>query len=410
MHSSIRSCTASGANLEVEPLGQSQSIAKDRLHRAVAAARRYTRLVYELGADLFGHFPADTTKVLAASAASLGCQVLALVVLFAYMRALESNELLYGYAPRTSLALFVLVAVAIAVLFFGFALLEYRSNIAIIDTCRRYQASGAQQALSLSSRLPQWFSREKSPRRVSFRHLQQILSTDVNHRSRMARLLLRSVIPAVRVMLSAGAILYINLQFSLLIFVIIGIPIAGLYWVSKKIADTITSRESGSQPVFAQQLELLSTSWENKAHLLPGAIDQELALGQAGSRHRLYFKRLRAKTFGQLLMNTANTLGLMVLVLSLGFWILQEEQGNWSLWLTYLLALRYFFTSLNRVAQAVVQSARFNRQVRRFMEFLAAATLAANSPNPENTPCPDHVLQAYKGGDTYSDDDDLDED
>jgi ABC-type multidrug transport system fused ATPase/permease subunit len=226
----------------------------------------------------------------------------------------------------------------------------------------------------------------------------------------MARLLLRSVIPAVRVMLSAGAILYINLQFSLLIFVIIGIPIAGLYWVSKKIADTITSRESGSQPVFAQQLELLSTSWENKAHLLPGAIDQELALGQAGSRHRLYFKRLRAKTFGQLLMNTANTLGLMVLVLSLGFWILQEEQGNWSLWLTYLLALRYFFTSLNRVAQAVVQSARFNRQVRRFMEFLAAATLAANGPNPENTPCPDHVLHAYQGGDTYSDDDDLDED
>ena len=53
--------------------------------------------------------------MLAASAASLGCQVLALVVLFAYMRALESNELLYGYAPRTSMALFVLVAVAIAV-------------------------------------------------------------------------------------------------------------------------------------------------------------------------------------------------------------------------------------------------------------------------------------------------------
>lgn len=382
--------------------------AAGRLYHALNAIRRYFSIVYQLGADIFGRFPAATLKILAASGASLVCQILALGLLFAYVRALESNELLYGFTPRTSASLFAIIASASVFLFLGFALLEYRSNIAILGLCRRYQNLGTQEALSLSSKLPHWFTPGNGVW-ISTGHLRKILSVDVHHRSRMSRIIMRAVIPAIRLVLSAIAVLYINLHFSVLIFLIIGVPIAGLYFVGRKIADTITSREMASQNVFQDQMSLLSKSWEGKTHISLEEVNWEMALGGANSRPRLYFRRLRAKVLGKLLINTANTLGIMVLILSLGFWMLQEPQSNWSLWLTYLIALRFFLSSLNRVAQAVIQSTRFNRQVRRFMAFHNAATWAVAQPDPLLIPCPDDIAASYRGSvDVGFDDDEED--
>ena len=233
---------------------------------------------------------------------------------------------------------------------------------------------------------------------------------DVSHRSRMARVLMRAFIPFVRLILSAAVVLYLNPQFSLLIFVVIGIPIAGLYLVGKRIADTITSRETSSQSAYREQSELLSRNWEAKTHIIPDEVSRELALGGADSHQMLYYTRLRAKIFGQLLINAANTLGIMVLVLSLGYWMLQEGQTNWSVWLTYLIALRYFLSSLTRVAQSIIQSARFSRQVRRFTEFVAAGKIAVQNPDPLASPCPQHVVVAYRGNASgVPDDDDFDD-
>lgn len=378
---------------------------ESKLYHALNAIRRYFSLVHRLGADIFAKFPAETLKILAASAASLVCQILALGLLFQYVGALESNQLFYGFAPRTSASLFTIVASVSVFLFIAFALLEYRSNIAILGLCRRYQHLGTQEALSLSSKLPHWFIPGKSGC-ISAGHLRQILSVDVHHRSRMSRILMRAIIPAIRLILSAIAVLYINLYFSALILLIIGVPVAGLYFVGRKVADTITLREIAAQSIFQGQMDLLAKSWKNKTHISLEDVNWDMALGGANSRPRLYFRRLRAKVLGKLLINTANTLGIMVLILSLGFWVLQDPQANWSLWLTYLIALRYFLSSLNRVAQAVIQSTRFNRQVRRFMEFLTATTWAATQADPLLIPCPDDIAASYRGTDDVSFDDD----
>ena len=86
--------------------------------------------------------------------------------------------------------------------------------------------------------------------------------------------------------------------------------------------------------------------------------------------------------------------------------MLLEKQGGWSLWLTYLVALRYFLASLSKVARSVIQSTRFNRQVRRFTEFVSAATLAVNSKDPNAINCPGHVVDAYQGDTNSADIDD----
>jgi ABC-type multidrug transport system fused ATPase/permease subunit len=367
-----------------------------RLHLAFSSIWRYLALIHHLGRDLYRHFPQDTLRILVANAASLGCQILALAILFVYVGALEGNGALYGFASRTSMTLFAVVAISTVTLFFAFAWLEYRSNIAILALSRSYQNLGAQEALALASRLPHWFAAENGPQ-ISSRHLRQILSIDVHHRSRMARILMRAAVPIVRLMISAAAIIYISPQFSVLILIIIGVPVAGLYWVGRRIADTISSREIATQQVYQEQARILSKSWKSGTHLLPEEIDWEATLGQPESRHRLYFKRLRAREFGKLLINTANTLGILVLVLSLGFWVINEQQGNWSSWLTYLVALRYFLSSLGRVAQSLVQSTRYNRQVRRFMDFVTAAKMAVKRADFPDVPCPESVVRAYQG-------------
>ena len=162
--------------------------------------------------------------------------------------------------------------------------------------------------------------------------------------------------------------------------------------------DTISSRELDTQPVYQEQARLLSESWIRGQHLEHEEVDSEATLGRKDSRHRLYFKRLGAKALGQLLINTANTLGILVLVLSLGFWVITDDAGNWSRWLTYLVALRYFLSSLQGVAQSLVQSSRYVRQARRYIDFVAAARIASSQADVARMACPDHLINAFQGG------------
>lgn len=377
--------------------------------RTFATIGRQILQLRRLAADIFREFPADTLRIVAAAAGSLACQVVALVGLYAYLKALEQNQALLGYPARESVLLFAVIASVTLLLLVGFTLLEYRANIAILGVARRYQDMGTREALSLSSQLPQWFATSNEPH-ISTRHLRQIVSVDVHHRSRLARVLLLGIIPAARFVLCAVALLYLNPQFSVVILFAVGLPVAGLYSVGRRVADTITIRESGSPPAYLAQRDLLAKSWEAGVPLATGAIDWDSSLGQPDSRYRQYFRRLRAKAFGTFLINIANTVGIMVLVLALGVWTLVAGKGNWSLWLTYLIVLRYFLSSLRSTAQSLVTATRYLRQSQRFSAFLAAAADAVNSDHPRAVPCPEAIARAYKGdGVAPVDDDDLDD-
>lgn len=352
--------------------------------------------VQRLTVDIFLRFPGDTVKILAAAGGSLACQAVALLGLYAYLKALAQNQALLDYPARESPLLFGLVAAATLVLLIGFTLMEYRANLSILRISRRYQHMGTREALTLSSQLPHWFDASNDPH-ISTRHLRQIVSVDVHHRSRLSRLILLAIIPAVRLVLCLAALLYLNLQFSVFILFAVGLPVAGLYSVGRKVADSITTRESGSQPAYPLQRKLLERSWQDNLPLMPDAITWHTSLGHSGSRFRQYFKRLNAKIYGTFLINIANTVGIMVLVCALGFWTLWAGRGDWSLWLTYLIVLRYFLSSLRSMAQLIVRATRYLRQSQRFTTFLAVAADAVDSGNPLAVPCPEHVAMAFKG-------------
>lgn len=378
--------------------------------RTIATIRRQAAQLLQLARDLFRRFPAETVRILAAAAGSLACQVIALLGLYAYLKALEQNQALLGLPARESPLLFAMMAVATLLLLLGFSLLEYRANLAILTLTRHYQNLGTAEALTLASRLPHWFAPEREPH-ISTRYLRQMLSVDVHHRSRLARMLLLGIIPAARLFLCGIALLYLNLQFSLLILLAVGLPVAGLYSVGRKVADTITTREAGSPPAFLTQREVLEKSWKEGVPLAADAIDWDMTLGPPDSRYRQYFRRLRAKSYGTFLINSANTVGIMVLVLALGIWTLVIGNGNWSLWLTYLVVLRYFLSSLRSTAQSLVTATRYLRQSQRFTAFLAAASAAAASADPRLAHCPDSIARAFRGdGAALVGDDELDDD
>ncbi|HEY6131936.1 MAG TPA: hypothetical protein VIV27_07950, partial [Halioglobus sp.] len=228
--------------------------------RGLETTRRFIVQVYSLGKDIFHRFPSDAAGIFLSSAASLACQACALLALYAYLKALENNAAILGYPSRESLPLFAIVAIVTLVLLVGFSLLEYRTNLQILRLCRRYQNMGIAEALALSSQLPHWFAADND-HYISIRHLRQILSVDVSHRSRMVRVLLLAVVPAARMVLSAIVLLYLNPQFSILILFAVGLPVLGLYSVGRNIADTITVLETGSPPAFLKQRELLERNW-----------------------------------------------------------------------------------------------------------------------------------------------------
>jgi hypothetical protein len=382
--------------------------------RLVPNLRGFLRQVSRLTHDVFKRYSADVVKVLLASGASLGCQAVALLALYAYLRALQHNGHLLGLASRDSPLLFVLVAIATFLLLVGYSLLEYRANSAMLRLCRLYQSEETREALAVCSALPHWFA-EEDDSRISVRHLRQLISVDINHRSRLTRILLSSIIPAARLVLCTAALVWINPVFSAVVLVAAGVPVLGLYSVGRKVADSITIRESGASPVFPQQRQMLDDSWREGVSLSPDNISWEVALGEPDSRYRQYFRRLQAKILGDFLINSAHTVGIMVLVIALGLWELRAPQGNWSLWLTYMVVLRYFLSSLRKFAQILVRSTRFLRQTQRFADFMEAAHLALSMPNPASMPCPQHVVSAYKGGnikrdDSEDEDDEFDDD
>jgi hypothetical protein len=67
----------------------------------------------------------------------------------------------------------------------------------ILSLCRWYQNLGTSEALSVLSKLPHWFAND-SEEYISIRHLKQIVSIAFNHGSRMARMLMRAMIPSAR--------------------------------------------------------------------------------------------------------------------------------------------------------------------------------------------------------------------
>lgn len=390
--------------------GAGPRTAKRRLSSALSTSRRFGLLLLAMARDICRRFPGGVIRILLAAGLSLACQAAVLLVLFKYMNALETQALLLGYPARTSVTLFVLVAGAVLLLFVGFSLMEYRANLAAINLSREYQNQGTGEALSLFSRLPHWFNEARDPH-ISVRHMRQILAIDVHHLSRMCRVLMLAIIPAARLLLCAFGLFYIDPQFSALIILAVGVPVAGLYSVGRRVADTITSREAQQPQLFQHQKQLLADTWAQEESFTAEQVDWEVTLGDSESRFRQYFRRLRAKAHGLFLVNVANGLGIMVLIMALGVGVLTGKQGEWSLWLTYLIALRYFLSSLSTVARTVVKSTRYIRQVERFSNLMAAAGLAAASADPAASPCPASVAAAYGGdGDTAILDDDDDED
>ncbi len=369
---------------------------KDRGSQLFTVSLHYLSQMSRLGLNIFHQFPVDTIKILIASGASLACQAFSLAALYLYLHALENNQAIFGFASRGSLALFAMVAIVTFILLNGYAFLTYRASTATFSLCRQYQNVGAQEAMSLASKLPHWFVADNA-QHISVRHLKQLLAVDVHHRSRLARLLLQTIIPTARLIVCTVALLHMNPQFSALVMLVVGIPILRLYSVGQRVADTVTTREVASSSVFKQQQQLLDKSWKFKAPLSQREIDWEVTLGQPDSKYRQYFRRLRAKAYGVFLIDAANALGIMVLVLSLGFLVMSEQKENWSLWLTYLVALRYFLSSISSISQSVVRSTRFMRQAQRFTVFVSAANHAVQSLDSQNIPCPKNICEAFKG-------------
>ena len=81
--------------------------------RTLATLRRQALQLGRLTADLFRQFPADIARILAAAAASLACQVVALLGLYAYLKALELNQSLLGLQARESAPLFAIIVARI---------------------------------------------------------------------------------------------------------------------------------------------------------------------------------------------------------------------------------------------------------------------------------------------------------
>lgn len=366
-----------------------------RLLNSTSSARKHMFQLWRILHELFRNFPTDSIRAVVLGVASLGCQVLAFSVVFTYVSALESNRPLLEQDPRNSTVLFAGVALASLILFLGFTLLEYRSRAATLSLCRRYQDQQTRTALSLASQLPHWFA-EDSPQHISTQRLRQIFSTDIHQRTRIAWLLMLSLIPIARLLLCTVILFTISWQFSLFILFAVGVPVLGLFGIGKRIADTITSREYSSHSIFEEQRDILERSWQTGKPLSAGEIPQTGTLGEDDSRYQLYFRRMQEKARGSLLINAAKMLGIMMLILLMGWWLLRAPQDNWSLWLTYLITLRYFLNSLGGVSLLAIRASRFSRQSMRFEGFLRAARLALESDQPMTRPCPEDVVRAYQ--------------
>ncbi|RMH88589.1 MAG: hypothetical protein D6681_14715 [Calditrichaeota bacterium] len=338
-----------------------------------------------LGRDALWRFRKPVLTVVAGNAAGLFCEFAAYKVLFHYARAVEQDNLIeiMGitlWHPTSPQAL-ILTAVATLVLLGLSGVFIYAAGKTTILLWRMYQEFCTERAYALVSYLPHPAC-ELANQYLSLTALAKLGRRQAHYCGRLVRLAARMLLPVGRMLISGAVLFIINPLFSGIIFLLLCAAQIFLHRNNMAAAQASHRFERHSPEASRQRERFLKAIWLSAAQLTP---DAPLIRGIFSSKpvrkyQDAYFGRFISIEKTRLLLNSLTSVSIVLILIIAGVGAISGA-WSWSIFLAYLVALRYFLRSLMAVGAGVTRGSRFYPQVNEYYRFVRDAQKASEAPS-----------------------------
>lgn len=285
---------------------------------------------------------------------SLGSQIVSYSILFRYLNSLEKDDpasfFNLSYFTKNSLEGLTIVAVILGLLFVFSGFSNYWSQNRLIEIAKQYDIACSNRVLSLLEKVTKESENIENYSNFDIRRLRKSLMRDSQFCAKTVQLFSTGVITGIKLTVSLAFMISINLALSLVIFLLI-IPLFLLLRSNGKEVIKMTRLKEQQSPGFIDS--------KNKAA-------QDLISGQTKTTGEDSGDSFYDVHYGILKRLSANDLTIMIFIAILSVAIVMlagrlvlDNQITWSVFIAYMIALRFFFTSikgLNGIAKRVSRS------------------------------------------------------
>lgn len=292
----------------------------------------------------------------------------------------------FGYeldtrASMTPLIIASIVSAALYLLSATFHYIERRATYASWGAHAEFCAKRALKALS-----------DPSMTNSGYRHssdtgaFQRLVNGHANTTGRVLSIALGAFAPSITLVGAVVVLMAISPSITLVLLgvMVILLPFHALIYVRAAKASEHSTKLAPAHAQAFRDLAAPVFASSSEPNKIDTQVDDLFAEGSVRDYRDAYIKRFRCFAESELLIGVTAALAILVLVIGLGWWSLEHEQG-WGILLTYLITLQFAFGSIGTLIKRMASINRFYPEVSAYHEFdqarrgFSVPTLAADS-------------------------------
>jgi ABC-type multidrug transport system fused ATPase/permease subunit len=316
-------------------------------------------------------------------------QLTAYGLLLKYVNALESTDEIFilgaTYIPQSSQTILTLVAVGTGVLFIFYGLMDFWSKVKVIKMSKNYELFCSERVLTSLKAI--FTSPESSESKVpSFdqRRLRKALIRDSRFCGKLAATISFSVITILKFLGSLVFMFYSSFLLTVIILLIVLPLLFVLKYMAKSVVDLTQQREV-KLPNFIAGKKLLMQNALDPTKKNSSQIHELHTPHAISPFYNIYYKIYSQMALSDLIITFSMAILSVIVVLMAGNLVLFGDM-SWSIFIAYIVALRYFFGSLRSLNQMFKKSSKIYDYVSHYVSTLKQIETGKGVP----------VLAAYR--------------
>mgnify|MGYP001568135826 CR=1 FL=1 len=340
---------------------------------------RYGTILKLITIDSIWRFKKESFLILVTSFLGVFFQVGTIGMAIYYAQALAKGNdikmLGYMFQTRNSIGLLFVCGTGVLLSLLLSAWLIYFSRTRCFMLSRRYEEFCSKRILSLfGSNLKVWAP--PGQRFSDSSVISRLVHTDSRNIGRVLWMLLNTIIPAITLLVSVGALFYTNTPLTFLMLVLFGISSIFQYKISVMSAKNFNLQEQharGSSLEYQQIILRLEGTSLPLSGNESGFKEKVFTSGKIKRYLDARIGHLKAIENSQLVSNILFAITIFVLLLTLGSSIILKGAG-WGNLIVYLVALRFVLVNMKQISKKVTGINRFYPQIKRYFQFVENTT------------------------------------
>ncbi len=298
-------------------------------------------------------------------------------VLYYYVKAIEANQNLslfhWTFAPRESQILLIIVTSLVGVLLLGSSMLFYTFFKKLIQFNRIFETICVSRLYEAIQQKRYLLPFQKAPI-LSPYNIKKSLIKDTKFYGRGLSAIIKAVIPIAKIILSLSFMFYLAFSFTLLVVFIMIIGVFFIWKVSRQVVIETRRKEKFIKYYVKDLLNALFTQMSSEELL-----EKEGMRGYFDAFYGWLLKLEENRLIVNLLIAGTSTILLIVIGQLTIF-----GNASWALLIGYLLALRYFLTSLQGLNGILKQLSTFYDYIQNYYGILTALSELEEATFPIN--------------------------